>query len=162
ENAVTAFQKAIESGDDVGVNYQLAIVEDKLGIDAAAYKHLKLVVDPNANAKPDIAKKAQAKLDEISAKIGVVTLTITPPGTQVRLTGEQFGERPRTEPLVFDPGTYTLSFSAVGFQPKDAEIKVEAGSESERKIELEAVPVVVKPVEPDHDEPAPVAKGPDM
>ena len=51
------------------------------------------------------------------------------------------------------PGTYTLSFAPVGFQPKDAEIKVEAGSESERKIELEPV----KPIsdQPQHDEPEP-------
>ncbi len=163
ENAVTAFGKAIEAGDDIAVTYQLAIVEDKLGNVAAAYKHLKLVVDPKANAKPDVVKKAQAKLDEVTGKVGVVTLTITPPGTQVTLNGEQIGEAPMTEPLVFAPGTYTLSLSAVGFQPKDAEIKVEAGSESERKIELEPVPVVVKPVEPEEPSgPAAVAKGPDM
>ncbi len=147
ENAVVAYGKAIEAGDDVSVFMQLALVEDKLGQDASAYRHLKLVIDPKAQQKPDVVKKAQAKLDEVAAKIGTVALTITPDGTQVALAGKVVGEAPMTEPLVLDPGSYTVSFTAVGFQPKDVELKVEAGSESERKIALEPVRVVVKPVE---------------
>src|SRR5207244_9573937 len=74
---------------------------------------------------------------------------------------KQIGESPLTEPLVFDPGTYTLSLTAVGFQPKDAEIKVEAGSESERKIEMDAIPIVVKKTdEPEPEQPPPT--GPNM
>jgi len=74
------------------------------------------------------------------------------------LGGKTLAESPLTEPLLFDPGTYTLSFAAVGFQPKDVEFKIEAGSESERKIALEPVKVVVKPVET--DEPSQGAEGP--
>jgi hypothetical protein len=147
ENAVIAYGKAIEAGDDVSVFLQLAIVEDKLGQDASAFQHLKLVVDPKAQQKPDVVKKAQAKLDEVSAKVGTVALKVTPDGTQITLAGKTVGEAPMTEPMIFDPGTYTLSFTAVGFQPRDVEVKVEAGSESERKVALEPVPVVVKPIE---------------
>ena len=50
-----------------------------------------------------------------------------------------------TEPIILMPGTYTLSFAADGFQPKDAELKVEAGSESERTIELDPIQVIVTP-----------------
>jgi hypothetical protein len=46
------------------------------------------------------------------------------------------------------PGTYTLSFQADGFQPREVELKVEAGSETERTIELESVRVIVEPVKP--------------
>src|SRR5262249_8624815 len=41
------------------------------------------------------------------------------------------------------------------YQPKDAEIKVEAGSESERKIDLDPIPITVKPhveIAPDQPE----------
>jgi hypothetical protein len=149
ENAVTAYEKAIDAGDDNGVYLQLALVEDKLDAEAAAYNHLKLVVDPKSNVKPDVVKKAQAKLDELSAKIGLVTLTVTPAGTAVMMGGKQIAEAPLTAPLVLDPGTYTLSFTAVGFQPKDAEIKVEAGSEAERKIALDPVKLPTRAAEPD-------------
>jgi hypothetical protein len=139
-NAVIAYTKAIEAGDDVGVNYALALALDKLGSEADAYKHLKLAI-----AKPDVAKKAQAKLDEIAAKLGTVKLTITPDGAQVSLAGTPIGEAPMADPLVLAPGTYTLSLSAGGYQPKDVELKIEAGSESERKIDMEPVSVTGKP-----------------
>jgi hypothetical protein len=160
ENAATAYEKAIEAGDDVGVNYAYAVVLDKLGRFADAYKKLKLVVAPGATVKADIAKKAQTKLDEVSMKIGIVTLQVTPEGTTISLAGQEIGEAPLSEPLILDPGTYTLTLAAVGYQPKDAEIKVEAGSESERKIELEPVKMVIKKDEPEPIEAPPVVKAP--
>ena len=153
ENAVTAFEKAIETGDDPSVYLQLAAVDEKLGTLATAYRHLKVLVDPKTGAKPDVVKKGQAKLDELSTKIGLVTLTVTPDGTSISLAGKQIAEAPMTEPLAFDPGTYAVTLAAVGYQPKEVELKVEAGSESERKIALEPMKVVVRPIgeeEPDH------------
>ncbi|HUS28661.1 MAG TPA: PEGA domain-containing protein [Kofleriaceae bacterium] len=150
-NAVTAYQKAMEASDDVAavpLNWQLANAEDKAGDTPSALKHMKLVVDAQG-MKPDLVKKAQAKLDEMSMKVGVLTLTVAPDGTQISINGKQVGEAPMTEPLVLMPGAITVSFSAVGYQPKDVEFKIEAGSESERKIALEAVPIVTKPVDND-------------
>jgi hypothetical protein len=77
---------------------------------------------------------------------------VAPPGTSITLGGSELGQSPLAEPLVLLPGTYTLAFQADGFEPKEAELRVEAGSESERAIELEPVKVVVEPVQP----PAPV------
>ena len=144
ESAVTAYQNAITAGDDVSVNYALAQIEDKLGGTADAYHHLKLVATAKEGVKPDLQKKAQAKLDDLASKVGMVTLTIKPEGTSITIAGKVVGESPLTEPLVLMPGTYTASLSAAGYQPKDAEIKVEAGSESERKIDLEPIPVTIK------------------
>ena len=61
---------------------------------------------------------------------------------------------PFSRTVVLVPGVHTVSFAAVGYQPRDVEIRVEAGSESERKITLEPVPVVIQ-VE-DTVEPEPV------
>jgi hypothetical protein len=160
ENAITAYQKAIEAGDDVSVNYALALVEDKLGGTPAAYHHLKLVIAAESGVKPDIQKKAQAKLDELAGKVGLVTLQVTPDGTAISISGKSYGDAPLADALVLEPGTYTATFTAAGFQPKDAELKVEAGSESLRKIELDPIPIAVKPhiveAEPE-PEPAPPA-----
>jgi hypothetical protein len=155
ENAVTAYQKAIEASDDVSLNYQLALAEDKAGMTPEAMKHLKLVTAAKG-VKPAIMKNAQAKLDELSMKVGIVMLAITPEGTQISIEGKQVGEAPLTEPLVLMPGTHKVTFAAVGFQPKDVDLKIEAGSESERKIALEPVPVVAKP-QVEEAEPVPTA-----
>jgi hypothetical protein len=163
ENAVTAYRKAIEASDDVSLNYQLAIAEDKAGMTPEAMKHMKLVLAAQG-IKPAIMKSAQAKLDEMSMKVGIVMLAITPEGTQISVEGKLVGEAPMTEPLVLTPGMHKVSLTAVGFQPKDVDLKVEAGSESERKIALEPVPIVTKPEGPVDVEPVPVEtpKAPDM
>jgi len=158
ENAVTAYQHAIEASDDVSLNYQLAVAEDKAGMTPEALTHLKIVIAAQG-IKPAIMKNAQAKLDEFSMKVGVVTLTITPPGTQVMIEGKLVGEAPMTEALVLMPGMHKVTLTAVGFQPKDVDLKIEAGSESERKIALEPVPVVNRP-QVDEPEPAPIEQGP--
>jgi hypothetical protein len=145
ENAVTAFEKAIETGDDVGVHYDLGIVNEKLGKLEVAAKNFRTVVNAKAGVKPDVMKKATAKWDDLSTKVGLLTLTITTEETTVSLAGNEIGKSPLPEALILAPGTYTFSFASDGYQPKDVEIKVEAGSESERTIELEPIKIVVEP-----------------
>lgn len=156
-NAVTAFTNAIATGDDPSVRYDLALAYDKLGQPADAYKQLKqLVAAQGVNAAA--IKKAQAKLDDVSNRVGLVTLKITPDGAQISIAGAVVGESPLTEPLVLAPGTYALSLSAAGYQPKDAELKVEAGGESQKKLALEPVPVAAS--KPATDEPVEHASAP--
>jgi hypothetical protein len=148
ENAVTAFQKAIEAGGDVNVYFDLANAEDRLGKLDDAVKHLRLVVNAKAGVRPDIVKRATTRLEDLSTRVGVVTLSVTPAGSSITLGGAEFGTSPLPGPLVLMPGTYTLSFQADGFQPMEAEIKIEPGTESERTIALEPVKVIVQPVKP--------------
>lgn len=155
ENALTAFQRAIEFGADANVTYELALVHDKLGKHDEAYKILRTVGKAGAGLRPDILKKATAKLDDLATKIGLVMLAIKPDGATIAIGGNEVGRSPLAEPLVLAPGTYTIALSADGFQPKQTEIKVEAGSESERTIELEAVEIVVQPPAPPEEKPAP-------
>ena len=161
ENAVTAYQHAIEAGDDVTVNYQLALVEEKLGALPEAYGYLQHVITAQPPVKADALKKAQAKLDDITNKGGVVTLTVLPEGTTVTIADKSYGDSPLAQPIVLMPGTYTASFALVGYQPKETELKVEAGAGVEKKIELEPVPIKITPhvVEPE-PEPVPVAAKP--
>ena len=144
DDAITAFDKAIEAGDDLEVYVELANAEDLEGAHVAAYKHLQFVLDPNNKADPALVKKAQAKLDDLSLKVGTVKLTINPDGTTVTLAQTTVGVSPLSDPIVLEPGSYKLSLSAVGYQPKDLEIKMDAGAEEERTITLEKVPVVIK------------------
>jgi hypothetical protein len=164
ENAVTAYVKAIEAGavdppaGDSSLYFSLASAEEKAGSLPDAYRHYKQVAGIEG-MKPDVVKKAQAKLDEIASKVGIVMLDIKPEGASISMGGKQIAVVPLTEALVLIPGSYTFSFAAVGYQPKDLEIKLEAGSETERKIELEPVPDVIKPsvVEPEPEKPGTIA-----
>jgi hypothetical protein len=162
DNAITAYLKAIEAGDDVSVYYALALVADKAGNTVDALKYLKTVLAPDSGVRADITKKAQAKLDELELKVGVVMLMVTPDGSTISVGGNQIAEAPMAEPLVLMPGTYMFSFAAVGYQPRDLEVKVEPGSETERAVELEPVPTVIKPpvVDEPESEVVPVAQGP--
>src|SRR5450432_1251978 len=123
----------------------MALIEDKLGAEPDAYQHLKLVVDAQPPVKPDALKKAQTKLDEVTGKVGIVTLTIDPDGTTVTIDGKSYGDSPIKEPIVLMPGTLTANFTLVGYQPKDVELKVEAGAGVEKKVTLEPVPIKIEP-----------------
>ncbi|HEV7557624.1 MAG TPA: PEGA domain-containing protein, partial [Kofleriaceae bacterium] len=162
-NAVTAYQKSIEAGDDISVYYELASVEIKLQSFTDAARHLKVVVG-NATVKPAIVKQAQTKLDDVATKIGFLTLTITPDETVLTLDGKELGTSPLKEPLVLLPGTYQLALSANGFEPKEVELKIDAGSESERKIDLDPKKVEVQQVEKNDEPivPPPPPEGPKM
>ncbi|MDB4964106.1 MAG: hypothetical protein JWP01_4105 [Myxococcales bacterium] len=148
EAAANAFQKAIETGDDPNYYFDLAVTEEKLGKLDLATRHLRTLLAAKEGVRPDVQKKAQAKFDDLTMKVGLVTLQVDPEGTTVSVGGASLGTSPFAEPLVFMPGSYTLSFESDGYQPKDVEIKVEAGSEAERKIELEPIRIVVTPPEP--------------
>jgi len=148
ESAVTAYRNALQAGDDINLYLELALAEDKAGRFDGAVKHLRRVASAETGARPDVAKRATAKLEELLARVGLVTLAVTPPGTSITLGGTELGLSPLAEPLVLLPGTYTLAFQADGFQPREAELKVEPGSESERAIALEPVKVIVEPVKP--------------
>ncbi|MBV8759609.1 MAG: tetratricopeptide repeat protein [Deltaproteobacteria bacterium] len=162
--AINAYQKAIEQADpiDPAWTFALAVVQDKAGDSAAAYKQLKAFVAMQPPPKADLLKKAQAKFDEVDAKVGKVTLTVKPDGTQIMMGDKTVGEAPMTDALILSPGTYTISFAAVGFEPKDVELKIEAGSETDRKIELVPVKVKIKPHETEGEPETPVVTKPNM
>lgn len=159
EQALVAYTKAIEVADDAQImplRYELGLVYAKLGKLDIAAGHLRAVAAAKDGVKADIVKKAQAKYDELTTKIGLVTVTVNAESATISLNGAEIAKTPLAEPLIFMPGTYTLSFSADGFQPKDSEIKVEEGSESERAIELEPIKIVVTPIKVEPEEPVKV------
>jgi hypothetical protein len=145
EAAQLAFLKAIELGDDPNVYYELALVEEKLGKLADAAIHLRAVIKTTTGVRPDVLKKSTTKYDELITKLGLLTLAVKPEGTTISLNNVELGKAPLALPLILMPGTYTFSFAAEGHQLKDLEIKVEAGSETERGVDLEPIKIIVEP-----------------
>lgn len=144
EDALSAYRKALELGADLELHHEMAGIEEKLGRLDAAARHYRAVIAAKDVVRADILKKAKARYDELTLEIGLVAITVVPEGATISLGGTELARSPMSEPVALMPGTYTLSFAADGYQPKDLEIKVEAGSESERTIELEPIPVIVE------------------
>jgi hypothetical protein len=154
ERAVVAYGKTLAAGDDPAVALPLALIEAKLERFYDAVRHVRALAAPGIKVKADVAKQAAARLDEWSAKVGMVTLTVVPAGATISFEGKPLGASPLPEPLVLPPGRHTVSLAADGFQPRDIELKVEAGSETDKKIELEPIPVVVDAPPPRKEAPA--------
>ena len=146
-NAEAALRRSIELGSDLAVYLDLATAVGKLGKPDEAARALRAITRA-AGVRADVKKKASARLDEVASQIGLVVLAIKPAGATITLAGTVLGEAPLADALVLMPGTYTLAFAADGYQPREIELKVEAGSESERTIELEQITIVVDPVKP--------------
>lgn len=147
DNAIIAFQKAVEASDDPALYFELALAEEKAGRVEGAVRHLRKLARGDG-ARPEVVKRAGAKLQELLARVGLVMLQVTPPGASITLGGTELGQAPLPEPLVLLPGTYALAFQADGYQPREVELRVEPGSESERAIDLERIQIVVEPVKP--------------
>lgn len=158
EAAVSAYTKAIELGGDLNLQYELAIVEDKLGRFAAAATRLRSLAKATTGVRPDVLKRAAAKLTELANKIGTVAFILKPEGTTIMLGETEVGKSPLAEPLLLMPGTYSIQLQAEGFQSKTIEVTVEAGSESERGIDLEPIKISIDtkpPVDPTPPPPKP-------
>lgn len=153
ETALTAFTKALELGAEPAVHLDLGNVLDKLGRFAEAATQWRLATKAEG-VKPDVVKKATARLDDaLMNKVGLVILQVKPDGATVSIEGVEVGTAPLPEPLILMPGTHKLTFAAEGFQPKEAEFKVEAGSESERTVELEPIKVIIETKPPVDENP---------
>ncbi|MCE9580635.1 MAG: PEGA domain-containing protein [Deltaproteobacteria bacterium] len=153
--ALAAYQKAYDLVANPQIYFAIAGAEEKLGRYLDAASHYKKVLAEATNIKPELATAATEKLEATKLHLGQLTLTIVPDGTAITVNGNDVGASPLAEPLLLDPGEYTMSFTADGYTPMEQKMTVEAGSESERKFELEHVPVVVEPPRPPPPPPPP-------
>ncbi len=148
ESAVVAYEQAIEAGGDANLHYDVGLIEEKLGQLARGAMRYRRVIKAEG-VRPDVVKKATARFDDVTTKIGLVMLIVKPDGATISITGKQVGTTPLAEPIVLMPGTYTFTLEAEGHVAKESELVVEPGSESERTIELEVAKGRVTPKSPD-------------
>jgi hypothetical protein len=142
--AEAEYVKAIEQGDDVNVWFYLAGTEAKLGKYVQAVNAYRKVLRAQQGVDPKLQKQVSGKIDEVMNNVGTLALTVTPDGTNITIGSDVVGVSPLPEPLVLMPGQYTIGFTAPGYDPKQQDVKIEAGSESEKKIALDSVKVVIE------------------
>jgi tetratricopeptide (TPR) repeat protein len=163
ERALVSYQKAQELSGNPQVFFAIGAAYEKLGKQPEAllaYRKVTLQVQD----KPQLVELATARMIELGQSVGLVTAKVEPRGANLLLDGEPIGEAPLPDPLVLNPGSYTLTIVADGYQPLEVKLDIEAGSESERTFKLEPVPVVfgevkdAPPPDPSKRPPSPPSK----
>ncbi|HTJ44876.1 MAG TPA: PEGA domain-containing protein [Kofleriaceae bacterium] len=155
QRALAAYEKAYDLVANAQIYFAIAGAEEKLGHWLDAANHYKKMLAEAADMKPALKDAATQRLEAAKAYLGQITLTVTPDGTHVSVEGKDIGTSPLTEPLILEPGEYTLGFTHDGYTPTEQKIKLEAGSESERTFTLQPIPVVVEKPRPPPPPPAP-------
>jgi hypothetical protein len=115
----------------------LADCEVKLGKYRDAAEHFRYIVaDTSGDAKPADKRRAQERLDEVLKRIGVITLTAVPSGTELTLDGASLGKAPLPDSVFVDSGQHTLEGRAEGYLPSRVTFDVAAGTAKAMQLSL--------------------------
>ncbi|MEP7051258.1 MAG: PEGA domain-containing protein [Pseudomonadota bacterium] len=152
--AFAGFSKANEVIPSAHAAYWAARSLDQGGkTDDAIKAYEALLADPGSSKiGEDKISDAQTRLATLKATlVGELTVNATPATAQLTVDG--IGE-PGPLPVVLKlaPGPHKLALSAVGFEAKELDVQVQAGTKLEQKIELQHVasspppPLAAEPV----------------
>jgi len=148
ERALAAYSKAYDLVPNPQIFYPIATAEQELERWVDAATHYRAFLRDATDADPKLRTEVEQRLEAVKLNLGVLRMTVEPEGAAITVDGKPLGTAPLADPVYLAPGTYTLSFTADGFQPLEQEVSIEAGSESERTFELDPVPVIVEPPRP--------------
>jgi len=149
ERALAAYTKAFDLVGNPKIYFPIASAEEKLERWLPAATHYRQFLAGAGEVDAKLRAEAEKRLEGVKLNIGVLALTITPEGAQVAIDGNPVGTAPLAEPLFLAPGEYALSVTADGYKPLEQKLTIEAGSESERSLELESAAVIIDtPVKP--------------
>ncbi len=144
ERALGAYEKAYQLVATPRVLLSMAILAEELERPLDAARHYRGFLAAAPDADPKLRADAEQRLETVKLSIGVLALAVTPEGAEIVIDGTSAGASPLTAPLFLAPGEYTLAITAEGYQPLEQKIAIEAGSESERSFELQAVSVIIE------------------
>ena len=119
--AYICYKKGYEKTPNFMWAANLGNVEVKLGKYRDAIPHLEFAlanVEPGPNAELT-RQRLREKIAEANAKVAVITLNLSPPGTSgasVAIDGNIVGTTPLTEPIILDAGNYRLTATHPRFQ----------------------------------------------
>jgi tetratricopeptide (TPR) repeat protein len=146
ERALAAYQLAYDLVTDSRIYFPIAAAEEKLGRHLEAVDHYKKVlIEGGETLDETLRERANAGIENLKQFLGVLTLVVVPDDAAITVDGIDVGVSPLPEPQILAPGEHTVAVTAEGYTPYEIKLTLEAGSESERTIELEEIPVIVEP-----------------
>jgi hypothetical protein len=127
--AYVAFAAAWAIKKHPSIAGNLADCEVKVGKYRDAAEHFRYIVkDTSGEAKPEDKRRAQERLDEVTKRIGVLSVTVAPTGAELTLDGAPLGTSPLPDAAFVDPGQHTLEAHADGYVPATVSFDVAAGA----------------------------------
>jgi hypothetical protein len=136
--AYTGYSKANELIPSVQASYWVAKSLDQGGkTDDAIKGYEALLADPNASKLgEEKLGDANARLTALKASlVGEITVTTAAPGAVLSVDGTpQPGPLPAV--LKLSPGAHKLTLTAEGYDPKDIDLQVQAGTKVQQSVEM--------------------------
>jgi hypothetical protein len=127
--AYVAFAAAWAIKKHPSIAGNLADCEVKVGKYRDAAEHLRYIVkDTSGEAKPEDKRRARERLDEVTKRIGVLTVSVAPTGAELVLDAAPLGASPLPDTVFADPGQHTLEAHADGYVPSRVTFDVAAGA----------------------------------
>ena len=97
------------------------------------------LVHPQKQLPPDLREGTRVLIEQARARVGVVTVALTPEDADVRCDGEGL-TRENDGSLLLDPGPHVLSFSAPGFVAQEHGLNISGKDRQSLLVALEPEP----------------------
>lgn len=162
--ALEAYQRAFDIYPRPQLYWLIGLAEQRLGRHLDALRHYQQLLREVPDLNEDLQAQVQLNIEEAKQHVVTLTFKVTPDGATIAVDGEDVGSTPYEDALYLAPGEHVIAVTAENYSPYETTVTLEAGSESERTIDLEKIPIVVtKPKPrpaPPPPPPAPVSRTP--
>jgi len=146
--ALRAYEEAYDRFPAAKIFYAIGTAELKLGRYLDAIRHFRQLLQEADNVSDALRTQVEINVDEAKQYVAVFRFSVVPDGAVISVDDEDIGLAPFEEPLYVEPGEHTIAVTAEGYAPFETSVTMEAGSESDRSVELEKITVVVKQRKP--------------
>jgi tetratricopeptide (TPR) repeat protein len=144
-DALTHFQEAYRIKPHPLVRVNMANCYERLGKLLLAIFHFERFIEESDPSSPQI-KEVNDALRALRAKVGEITVRITPDGASVSIDDGERRKAPILEPITLEAGTHTIEVSLAGYQTQKRDIVIEGGQRSDVAFTLEKGEGAVPPV----------------
>jgi hypothetical protein len=145
-DALTHFQEAYRIKPHPLVRVNMANCYERLGKPLLAIFHFERFIEESDPSSPQI-KEVNDALRALRAKVGEITVRVTPDGASVAIDNGERRRSPILEPITLEAGTHVIEVSLAGYQTQKRDIVIEGGQRSDVAFTLEkgagAAPPVV-------------------
>lgn len=151
QTALDAFQEAYRLAPHASVRLNIANCYDQLGRPIEALFHFEHYLTEATGLTGAQRREVQASIDRLEARVGTITLAITPDGAAITIDGGDVRRAPVSEPVRVVAGDHVVDITLDGYAPEHQTVHVDGGGNVRVAIRLRRAEVVatttVPPVE---------------
>lgn len=135
-SALDAFQEAYRLAPHASVRLNIANCYDQLDRPLEALFHFEHYLTEATGLSAAARRDVQASIDRLSARVGTLTLAVTPDGAAIVIDGGDTRRAPITEPVRVVAGDHVVEISLDGYVSERQTIHVDGGGTARVSIRL--------------------------